>query len=99
MEYSEDTTDTPTTVKARLPQLQAKKQLPFGGTPKRKKPSSSCKKDTKSAGCSLVEDSTSSGEDMNGVNLALTTRNTGWKSTNDVLLAEVAALKKQMEDI
>ncbi len=36
---------------------------------------------------------------MNEVNLALTTQNTGWKSTNDVLLVEVAALKKQMEDI
>jgi hypothetical protein len=47
MEFSVTTPITPTTVKARLPQLQARRQLPFGGaagTPKRKKPSSSSKK-------------------------------------------------------
>ncbi len=68
MEFSvTDHPTTPATVKARLPLLQARRQLPFSGTagtPKRKKPSSSHKKSAKSAGGSLAGDSTNSDEDQ-----------------------------------
>jgi hypothetical protein len=65
MEFSVTAPATPSTVKARLPLLQARRQLPFSGTagiPKRKKTSSSHNKGAKSAGGSLFAgDSTTSG--------------------------------------
>jgi hypothetical protein len=82
MEFSVTDPATPATVKARLPLLQARRQLPFGGTagtPKRKKPSSSHKKGAKSAGGSLAGDSTNSDDDQMAVSKS------GRKSVRDTL--------------
>jgi hypothetical protein len=97
MEFS---VSTPTTVKARLPQLQARRQLPFSGTtgtPKRKKPSSSTKKGARSAGASLAEDSTSSGDErMATSEVATSGKIKGGKGTRDPL-AELDALEEQLK--
>ncbi len=87
---------TPATVKARLPLLQARRQLPFSGTagtPKRKKPSSSHKKGAKSAGGSLAGDSTNSDEDQMAVSRS------GRRIGRDTLAVEVEALKEQLSKV
>jgi hypothetical protein len=96
MEFSVTDPTTPATVKARLPLLQARRQLPFSGgagTPKRKKPSSSQKKGAKSAGGSLAGDSTTSDEDQ--VNTSKSSR----KNIRDTLAVEVVALKEQLSKV
>jgi hypothetical protein len=96
MEFSVTDPATPATVKARLPLLQARRQLPFSGTagtPKRKKPSSSHKKGAKSAGGSLAGDSTNSDEDRMDVSKS------GRRSVRDTLAVEVAALKEQLSKV
>jgi hypothetical protein len=97
MEFSvTDHPTTPATVKARLPLLQARRQLPFSstaGTPKQKKPSSSHKKGAKSAIGSLAGDSTNSDEDQ------MVTSKLGRKSIRDTLAVEVAALKEQLSKV
>ncbi len=96
MEFSVSTPATPTTVKARFPQLQARRQLPFSGTagtPKRKKPSSSTKKGARSAGASLAEDSTSSGDErMVASEVATSGKIKGGKGTRDPL-AEIQSAR------
>jgi hypothetical protein len=103
MEFSVTTPITPTTVKARLPQLQARRQLPFGGaagTPKRKKPSSSTKKRAVSAGVSLAEDSSSSGEDpATSSGVASGKHISGRKGTRDTMAVEIDALKEQLKKV
>jgi hypothetical protein len=102
MEFSVSTPATPTTVKARFPQLQARRQLPFSGaagTPKCKKPSSSTKKGARSAGASLAEDSTSSGDErMVASGMVTSGKNKGGKGTRDPL-AEIDALKEQLKTV
>jgi hypothetical protein len=96
MEFSVTNPTTPALVKARLPLLQARRQLPFSGTsgtPKRKKPSSSHKKGAKSAGGSLAGDSTNSDEEQ------MATSKSGCKSIRDTLAVEVAALKEQLSKV
>jgi hypothetical protein len=96
MEFSVTDSATPATVKARLPLIQARRQLPFSGTagtPKRKKPSSSHKKGAKSAGGSLAGDSTNSDDDQMAVSKS------GRKSVRDMLAVEVAALKEQLSKV
>jgi hypothetical protein len=91
MEFSVTAPATPSTVKARLPLLQARRQLPFSGTagtPKWKKPSSSHKKGAKSAGGSLAGDSTNSDDEQ------VAASKSGRKSIRDTLAVEVAALKE-----
>jgi hypothetical protein len=103
MEFSVTTPITPTTVKARHPQLQARRQLPFGGaagTPKRKKPSSSTKKRAVSAGVSLAEDSSSSGEDpATSSGMASGKLKSGRKGTRDTMAVELDALKEQLKKV
>jgi hypothetical protein len=104
MEFSVTTPVTPTTVKARLPQLQARRQLPFGGvagTPKRKKPSSSTKKRAVSAGVSLAEDSSSSGEDpatSSGMASGIP-KSGGRKTARSTMAVELDALKEQLKKV
>jgi hypothetical protein len=101
MEFSVTTPATPTTVKARFPQLQARRQLPFSGTagtPKRKKPSSSTKKGARSAGASLAEDSTSSGDERMVASGVATLGKKGGKAIRDPL-AEIDALKEQLKTV
>jgi hypothetical protein len=96
MEFSVADPATPATVKARLPLLQARRQLPFSGTtgtPKWKKPSSSHKKGVKSAGGSLAGDSTNSDEDQMAVSRS------GRRSGRDTLAVEVEALKEQLSKV
>jgi chromosome segregation ATPase len=96
MEFLVATPATPLTVKARLPLLQARRQLPFSfiaGTPKRKKTSSSTKKGDKSAGGSVAGDSTTSGEEKTAASKS------GRKSIRDTLAVEVAALKEQLSKV
>ncbi len=96
MEFSVTDPTTPATVKARLPLLQARRQLPFSGTagtPKRKKPSSSHKKGAKSAGGSLAGDSTNSDDEQ------MATSKSGRKSLRDTFAVEVAALKEQLSKV
>jgi hypothetical protein len=96
MEFSVTDPATPATVKAKLPLLQARRQLPFSvtaGTPKRKKPSSSHKKGAKSAGGSLAGDSTNSYDEQVAVSKS------GRKSLRDTLAVEVAALKEQLSKV
>jgi hypothetical protein len=101
MEFSVSTPATPTTVKARLPQLQARRQLPFSGTtgtPKRKKPSSS--DGAMSAGASLAEDSTSSGDDRMATGEVTSGKvKAGRKGTRDTLAVELEALKEQLKKV
>jgi hypothetical protein len=104
MEFSVSTPTTPTTVKARLPQLQARRQLPFGGaagTPKRKKPSSSSsKKGVKSAGASLAEDSTSSGDELMTTGEGPQSKGKGGrKSRKEAIVVELEALKQQLKNV
>jgi hypothetical protein len=96
MEFSVTDPATPATVKARLPLMQARRQLPFSGTagtPKRKKPSSSHKKGAKSAGGSLAGDSTNSDDDQMAVSKS------SRKNVRDTLAVEVAALKEQLSKV
>jgi hypothetical protein len=104
MEFSVSTSATPTTVKARLHQLHARRQLPFSGTtgtPKRKKPSSSStKKGAKSAGASLAEDSTSSGDERMATG-EVTSGNVkeGRKGKKETMAVELEALKEQLKKV
>jgi hypothetical protein len=103
MKFSVTTPVTLSTVKARLPQLQARRQLPFGGTagtPKGKKPSSSTKKRAVSAGVSLAEDSSSSGEDPAASNGGASGKHkSSRKGTRDTLAVELDALKEQLKKV
>jgi hypothetical protein len=98
MELADSSVAMPNTVKARPPLLQTKRQLPFAGTPKRKKSSSSSKKGAKSEGCNMVEDFSSSDEDIASKNPVVSTKMAAHMG-NKEMMAKVAALHKQMEEI